>query len=186
MKRLLDILILILILLPILVISILIAMTILIYCGLPIFYCSDRIGLNGKIFKMPKFRTMNVDAPNIATHLIENPQKYITRVGGVLRKSSLDEIPQLWCIVKGEMSFVGPRPALIGQDELIAARQKKGINMITPGLTGWAQVNGRDSLTIQEKVAYDEEYLEKKSIIFDFKILLITFKKVLLKKDISH
>ena len=115
-----------------------------------------------------------------------NPQKYITRVGGVLRKSSLDEIPQLWCIVKGEMSFVGPRPALIGQDELIAARQKKGINMITPGLTGWAQVNGRDSLTIQEKVAYDEEYLEKKSIIFDFKILLITFKKVLLKKDISH
>ena len=185
MKRSLDILIVILILLPVLAISSLISLIILIQCGSPVIYWSERVGLEGKIFKMPKFRTMELDTPNIATHLIEDPQKYITRFGSILRKSSLDEIPQIWCIIKGDMSFVGPRPALINQDELISARREK-IQMLTPGLTGWAQVNGRDTLTIQEKVAFDTEYFEKKLIIFDLKILLITLQKVIFKQDISH
>ena len=147
---------------------------------------SRRIGQNNCIFLMPKFRSMRVDTPQVATHLMHNPQHYLTPIGSFLRKSSLDELPQLFSILKGDMSFVGPRPALFNQDDLMLLRNQKGIAPLKPGLTGWAQINGRDELPIVEKVRLEEEYLKKQSFGFDLKILWLTFWRVLFKKGVSH
>lgn len=152
----------------------------------PALYWSDRAGIDNTIFKMPKFRSMKVDTPAVATHLLVDPESVLTPIGAFLRKSSLDELPQLWCILKGEMSFVGPRPALFNQNDLISLRTEKGVEKILPGLTGWAQVNGRDELPIPQKVALDVEYLKKNSFLFDVKILWITFLKVLNRQNVSH
>jgi O-antigen biosynthesis protein WbqP len=152
----------------------------------PILYWSNRIGKNNAIFKMPKFRSMLVDAPVVATHLMNLPDQWLTPIGSVLRKSSLDELPQLWCILKGDMSLVGPRPALFNQDDLIHLRTQNNIHHLVPGLTGWAQVNGRDELPIKQKVELDCEYFRKKSFFFDLKILWMTVLKVLTRDGISH
>lgn len=152
----------------------------------PVLYWSDRVGINNELFRMPKFRSMKVDTPAVATHLLADPKSALTPIGDFLRKSSLDELPQLWNILKGDMSFVGPRPALFNQDDLIALRTEKGIHQITPGLTGWAQINGRDELPIPEKVSLDSEYLDKRSFMFDLKILWLTFLKVVKKEGVSH
>ena len=152
----------------------------------PVLYWSDRVGRNNRIFKMPKFRSMRVDTPSIATHLLHNPNQWLTPVGSFLRKSSLDELPQLWSILTGDMSFVGPRPALFNQDDLIALRTQAGVHELVPGLTGWAQVNGRDELPIPEKVKLDIEYLQRRSFRFDLWILWMTFLKVLRRDGISH
>jgi len=152
----------------------------------PVLYWSDRVGQNNIIFKMPKFRSMRVDAPSVATHLISDAESFLTPIGGFIRRSSLDELPQLWCILKGDMSFIGPRPALYNQDDLIALRKEFGVDQLLPGLTGWAQVNGRDDLTISQKVQFDVEYLEQQSFLFDIKILWLTFLKVICKEGISH
>lgn len=149
-------------------------------------YWSDRVGRNNTIFRMPKFRSMRVDTPTIATHLLESPSAYLSPVGGFLRKTSLDELPQLWSILKGDMSFVGPRPALFNQDDLIALRTEQGVHELVPGLTGWAQVNGRDELPIPNKVQLDAEYLRRRSFWFDLKILWMTALKVLSKDGVSH
>ena len=152
----------------------------------PVLYWSDRVGINNTIFKMPKFRSMKVDTPAVATHLLQDPKSVLTPIGDFLRKSSLDELPQLWCILKGDMSFVGPRPALFNQDDLIALRTEQGVHKLVPGLTGWAQVNGRDELPIPEKVAVDDEYLKRQSFVFDLKILWMTFLKVIKRTGVSH
>ena len=152
----------------------------------PILYWSDRVGCHNRIFKMPKFRSMRIDTPAVATHLLQNPEQWLTPIGSFLRKSSLDELPQLWSILKGDMSFVGPRPALFNQDDLIALRTEKGVHELVPGLTGWAQVNGRDELPIPQKVQLDVEYLERRSLLFDMKILWMTALKVLAREGVSH
>jgi len=152
----------------------------------PALYWSDRVGRYNKIFRMPKFRSMRIDTPAVATHLLKNPQSYMTPIGSFLRKSSLDELPQLWSIIKGDMSFVGPRPALFNQDDLIALRTEAGVHELVPGLTGWAQVNGRDELPIPQKVALDAEYLRRRSFAFDIKILWLTFVKVLRRDGVTH
>jgi O-antigen biosynthesis protein WbqP len=149
-------------------------------------YWSDRVGVDNNIFKMPKFRTMRIDTPAVATHLMQNPDEYLTPIGPFLRKSSLDELPQLWSVLKGDMSFVGPRPALFNQYDLISLRTKKGVHRLLPGITGWAQVNGRDDIPILKKVEYDEYYLMKRSLIFDLKILLLTLLKVVRAENVSH
>ncbi|HMY00616.1 MAG TPA: sugar transferase [Agitococcus sp.] len=152
----------------------------------PVLYWSNRVGKNNVIFKMPKFRTMQVGTPAVATHLLANPSSFLTPIGGFLRKSSLDELPQLWNIIKGDMSLVGPRPALFNQDDLIALRTESGVHKLLPGLTGWAQINGRDELPIPEKVKLDLEYMQKQSLLFDFVILWRTFIKVIARDGISH
>lgn len=152
----------------------------------PAIYWSSRAGKNNQIFKMPKFRTMSTGTPTVATHLLSNPTQYLTPIGQFLRKSSLDELPQLWSIVAGDMSFVGPRPALFNQDDLIALRAQYGVDKLVPGLTGWAQVNGRDDLSIPVKVRYEIEYLQKQSFWFDMKILGLTFLKVVRRAGVSH
>ncbi|MCG9029701.1 sugar transferase [Laribacter hongkongensis] len=152
----------------------------------PVLYWSDRVGRHNRIFKMPKFRSMRIDTPAVATHLLQNPEQWLTPIGSFLRKSSLDELPQLCSILKGDMSFVGPRPALFNQDDLIALRTEKGVHELVPGLTGWAQVNGRDELPIPQKVALDAEYLERRSLLFDMKILWLTALKVLARDGVSH
>jgi O-antigen biosynthesis protein WbqP len=152
----------------------------------PVLYWSGRVGRYNKIFKMPKFRTMKVNTPVVATHLLPAPAQFITPVGTFLRKSSLDELPQLWSIIKGDMSFVGPRPALFNQDDLIMLRSQYCVDKVLPGLTGWAQVNGRDELPIEEKVKLDVEYLQKQSFLFDVKIIVMTFLKVLRREGIQH
>lgn len=152
----------------------------------PILYWSDRVGKDNQIFRMPKFRSMRVGTSAIATHLLDNPQIWLTPIGGFLRKSSLDELPQLWSIVKGDMSFVGPRPALFNQNDLVALRTQHGVHELVPGLTGWAQVNGRDELPILKKVDFDVEYLRRRSFIFDFLIILKTVAKVIRRESISH
>jgi O-antigen biosynthesis protein WbqP len=152
----------------------------------PALYWSDRVGRNNRIFKMPKFRSMRIDTPAVATHLLQNPDQWLTSIGLFLRKSSLDELPQLWSILKGDMSFVGPRPALFNQEDLIALRTGKGVHELVPGLTGWAQVNGRDELPIPQKVALDVEYLQRRSLWFDLKILWMTALKVLARDGVSH
>ena len=152
----------------------------------PAIYWSDRVGKNNKIFKMPKFRSMLVDAPTIATHLLDNPDSYLSSIGGFLRRSSLDELPQLFIVLKGDMSFVGPRPALFNQDDLISLRTKNGVDRLLPGITGWAQVNGRDKLSIPDKVALDVEYMNRQSFWFDMKILWMTFLKVVNRDGVSH
>jgi O-antigen biosynthesis protein WbqP len=145
----------------------------------PILYWSDRVGQNNEIFKMPKFRSMRVDTPAVATHLLANPDQFLTPIGSFLRKSSLDELPQLLSIINGDMSFVGPRPALFNQDDLIQLRTQNGVDKLLPGLTGWAQINGRDELPIPDKVALDVAYLQRQSFWFDLKIIVLTFVKVL-------
>ncbi len=152
----------------------------------PALYWSDRVGCHNRIFKMPKFRSMRIDTPAVATHLLQNPEQWVTPIGSFLRKSSLDELPQLWSILKGDMSFVGPRPALFNQDDLIALRREKGVHELVPGLTGWAQVNGRDELPISQKVALDAEYLQRQSLRFDLKILWMTALKVIASDGVSH
>ena len=169
-------------LLPLLLISIVVKAT---SVG-PILYWSQRVGRNNHLFWMPKFRTMQSNTPTVATHLLDNPQQWLTPIGSFLRKTSLDELPQLWPILKGQMSFVGPRPALFNQQDLIEFRTEKGVHTLTPGLTGWAQINGRDELPIPQKVAFDLEYLERQSFIFDLKIILKTFLKVIQHDGVQH
>jgi O-antigen biosynthesis protein WbqP len=186
MKRLFDLLLAInaavVLLLPICIVAVLAKLT----SKGPALYWSDRVGVNNKIFKMPKFRSMKVDTPAVATHLLKDPKSVLTPIGDFLRKSSLDELPQLWCILKGDMSFVGPRPALFNQDDLISLRTEKGVDKLMPGLTGWAQVNGRDELPIPQKVDLDVEYLQRGSFIFDIYILWLTFIKVINRSGVSH
>jgi len=152
----------------------------------PVLYWSDRIGRHNEIFKMPKFRSMLIDTPPVATHLLQNPDQWLTPIGSFLRKSSLDELPQLWSILKGDMSFVGPRPALFNQYDLIALRKKNRVDELVPGLTGWAQVNGRDELPISQKVKLDSEYLQRRSLLFDLRVLWMTVLKVLGRDGVSH
>ena len=152
----------------------------------PALYWSDRVGKNNKLFKMPKFRTMRVNAPAVATHLLADPEQFLTPIGALLRKTSLDELPQLWSILTGDMSFVGPRPALFNQDDLVALRTAKGVHHLVPGLTGWAQVNGRDELPIPVKVEFDEYYLRHRSLLFDMKIICMTFLKVIKREGVTH
>ena len=152
----------------------------------PALYWSDRVGIENTIFKMPKFRSMKVDTPAVATHLLKDPKSVLTPIGDFLRKSSLDELPQLWCVIKGDMSLVGPRPALFNQEDLIALRTEKGVHELMPGLTGWAQVNGRDELPIPQKVRLDVEYLHHRSLWFDIRVLWLTFIKVIRGSGVSH
>jgi O-antigen biosynthesis protein WbqP len=163
-----------------------VALTIKLTSSGTVLYWSDRVGRRNRIFKMPKFRSMRVEAPAVATHLLSNPEQWLTPIGLILRKSSIDELPQLWSILKGDMSFVGPRPALFNQDDLIAMRTELGIHELMPGLTGWAQVNGRDELPISEKIKLDAEYLQRRSFVFDLRILWLTVLKVLRRDNISH
>ncbi len=167
---------------PILIIAVLVRLT----SKGPALYWSDRVGVGNEIFKMPKFRTMRINTPAVPTHLLSNPDAYLTPIGPFLRKSSLDELPQLWSVLKGDMSFVGPRPALFNQDDLIALRTKKGVHRLIPGITGWAQINGRDDIPIPKKVEFDEYYLNHRSFYFDLKILLLTFLKVTRAENVSH
>ncbi len=152
----------------------------------PALYWSNRVGRNNELFKMPKFRSMRVDTPAVATHLLANPRAYLTPIGSFLRKSSLDELPQLWCILVGDMSFVGPRPALFNQHDLTELRTQKNVHTLLPGLTGWAQVNGRDQLPIPQKVELDADYLQRQGFWFDIKILWLTFLKVVQRDGVSH
>lgn len=152
----------------------------------PALYWSDRVGRNNRIFKMPKFRSMRIGTPAVATHLLQDPKAHLTPIGSFLRKSSLDELPQLWSILVGDMSFVGPRPALFNQQDLINLRTQHGVHELVPGLTGWAQVNGRDELPIPEKVRLDVAYLERQSMAFDIRILWMTFVKVLRRDGVAH
>ncbi len=186
MKRLFDLclalLVLIILLLPILVV----AMAVWLTSPGSILYWSDRVGRFNRIFKMPKFRTMQVNTPAVATHLLSNPAQFLTPIGSFLRKSSLDELPQLLSIIRGDMSFVGPRPALFNQDDLVALRTHYGVDNLVPGLTGWAQINGRDELPIPEKVKLDVDYMNNQSFLFDLKIIFLTFLKVLRRDGIQH
>ena len=152
----------------------------------PALYWSDRIGRDNRIFKMPKFRSMRLDTPAVATHLLSDPDRYLTPVGSFLRKTSLDELPQLWSILKGDMSLVGPRPALFNQDDLVALRTEAGVHRLVPGLTGWAQIHGRDELPIPEKVRLDAEYLKKRSLLLDLKIIFLTAWRVLRRDGVTH
>ena len=186
MKRVFDLVVGLITLLFALIPMLLIALSIRTTSKGAVLYWSDRIGQVNKIFRMPKFRTMQVETPVVATHLMANPDKYLSSFGGFLRRSSLDELPQLFSILKGDMSFVGPRPALFNQDDLILLRTELGVDRLMPGLTGWAQVNGRDTLPIPEKVALDVEYMERQSLWFDMRILWLTFLKVLGQDGITH
>ncbi len=168
--------------LPLLVIGLLVKVT----SKGPALYWSDRVGINNSIFKMPKFRTMRVDTPAVATHLLDNPDQFLTPIGNFLRKSSLDELPQLISILKGDMSIVGPRPALFNQEDLIAQRTDKGVHLLTPGLTGWAQINGRDELPIPAKVDLDVYYYEHRSFILDMRIIFRTVFNVAKREGVSH
>lgn len=172
----------ILLILPILLLTLLVRLT----SSGPALYWSDRVGRGNRIFKMPKFRSMRVNTPAVATHLLNDPGAYLTPIGSFLRKTSLDELPQLWSILKGEMSFVGPRPALFNQEDLIALRTEQGVHLLPPGLTGWAQVNGRDELPVPDKVKLDTEYLHRRGLFFDLWILWLTLVKVLRREGVSH
>ena len=186
MKRLFDlflvVIVVFLLLIPIFLLILLIKLT----SRGPVLYWSNRVGIDNIIFKMPKFRSMREDTPIVATHLLDNPDIYLSPIGAFLRRSSLDELPQLFSVLKGDMSFVGPRPALFNQDDLIALRTEKDVDKLLPGITGWAQVNGRDELSIPDKVALDVEYLNRQSFWFDIKILWITFLKVFNRDGVSH
>ena len=186
MKRIFDLTSAMLAFLILLLPIIMVAVTVRLTSKGPALYWSDRVGRHNKIFKMPKFRSMRVGAPALATHLLANPDAYLTPIGSFLRRSSLDELPQLWCIIKGDMSFVGPRPALYNQEDLITLRTENGVHALVPGLTGWAQINGRDELPIPQKVALDIEYLQKQSVMFDCMIILRTIFKVIRHDNISH
>jgi len=186
MKRIFDIVlgisILVVLALPMLFIALLVRLT----SRGKALYWSDRVGKNGVFFKMPKFRSMQTNTPVIATHLMKQPDEFLSPVGGFLRRSSLDELPQIFSILKGDMSFVGPRPALFNQDDLIALRVEKKVDRLMPGITGWAQVNGRDELSILDKVDFEVEYLNNQSLLFDIKILWMTFVKVIKRVGVAH
>jgi O-antigen biosynthesis protein WbqP len=186
MKRIFDLILSIFLFLVLLIPLLLIAVLVITTSKGPVLYWSERIGKNNKIFKMPKFRSMLIDTPAVATHLLNNPDSYLSPIGGFLRRTSLDELPQLFSVLKGSMGFVGPRPALYNQDDLIALRTEKGVDKLLPGITGWAQVNGRDGLSIPDKVALDVEYLNRQSFWFDMKILWMTFLKVMKRDGVSH
>ena len=186
MKRIFDIFLGCLAALILLVPVLLVGMAVRITSKGPALYWSDRIGQKNVIFKMPKFRSMQVGAPAVATHLLANPRSYLTPIGSFLRNSSLDELPQLWSVLAGDMSFVGPRPALFNQQDLIELRTKYGVHLLLPGITGWAQVNGRDQLTIGDKVALEVYYLKNRSFWLDIKILWLTIIKVVRHEGVSH
>jgi O-antigen biosynthesis protein WbqP len=186
MKRVFDLFFGVILLLSLVIIMLSIAIVIRLTSKGTSLYWSDRVGKDNKIYKMPKFRSMLIDTPAVATHLLDNPGAYLSPIGGFLRQTSLDELPQLFSVLKGDMSFVGPRPALFNQDDLIALRTEKGVDKLLPGITGWAQVNGRDELLIPDKVALDEEYLKRQSFWFDLKILWMTFLKVIKHDGVSH
>jgi O-antigen biosynthesis protein WbqP len=152
----------------------------------PVLYWSDRVGKNNHIFSMPKFRSMVIGTPTVATHLLDSPDRYLTPIGGFLRKSSVDELPQLWSVVRGDMTLVGPRPALYNQQDLIALRTDRGVHRLVPGVTGWAQINGRDELPVEQKVELDAEYLQRQSFLFDIKIIILTVVKVLKQDSVAH
>ena len=186
MKRLIDLSLvfvaLLFLLLPILLVTVMVRLT----SKGPALYWSDRVGRDNKIFKMPKFRTMQIDTPTVATHLLLDPKQFLTPVGSFLRKSSLDELPQLWSIIKGDMSIVGPRPALFNQEDLVALRTQYGVDKLMPGLTGWAQVNGRDELPIPDKVKLDTEYMNNQTLLLDLKIMMMTIIKVVSRDGVQH
>ena len=186
MKRIFDIVLSIILLIVLILPMLLIALLIRFTSDGQALYWSDRVGKNGVVFKMPKFRSMQTNAPIVATHLMEQPDEFLSPVGGFLRRSSLDELPQLFSILKGDMSFVGPRPALFNQDDLIALRAEKKVDQLIPGITGWAQVNGRDELSILDKVDFEVEYLNSQSLWFDFKILWVTLIKVVKRVGVKH
>ena len=185
-KRSFDLIATVILLLVLIVPMIIIALLVKATSKGPFFYWSDRVGRYNSIFRMPKFRTMRVDTPAVATHLLSNPDEFLTPIGSFLRKWSLDEFPQLWSVLKGDMSFVGPRPALFNQNDLIALRTEKGVHRLIPGITGWAQINGRDDIPIPKKVEFDEHYLNHRSFYFDLKILILTFFKVTRAENVSH
>ena len=186
MKRLFDLILAIFLIVLLLIPFLLIAILIIITSKGPVLYWSDRVGKNNKIFKMPKFRSMVINTPTLATHLLDNPDSYLSPIGRFLRTTSLDELPQLFCILKGNMSFVGPRPALYSQTDLISLRTQQSVDKLIPGITGWAQVNGRDELSISDKVLLDVEYQNRQSFWFDIKILWMTLFKVLKKEGVDH
>jgi O-antigen biosynthesis protein WbqP len=167
-------------------IFLIVALAIFIEDGLPVFFTQKRVGINYTFFNIYKFRSMKKDTPNVATHLLSNPAQYLLKIGGLLRKLSLDELPNLINIIKGQMVFVGPRPALYNQDDLMALRVATGVDKLKPGITGWAQINGRDDISIEKKVQLELEYLQKKSFLFDIEIVIKTFVNVLISKGVSH
>jgi len=167
-------------------IFLLVSLAILIENGFPIFFTQKRVGINYSFFNIYKFRSMKKNTPNVATHLLTNPEKYLLKIGKFIRKTSLDELPNLINIIKGEMVFVGPRPALYNQDDLMALRVAAGVDKLKPGITGWAQINGRDDISIEKKVELEKEYLQKKSFLFDIEIIIKTFTNVLFSKGVSH
>lgn len=186
MKRVVDLILLLVALVFLSILMLIVAIIVKLTSPGPIVFWSDRVGQYNRIFRMPKFRTMQVNTPNVATHLLVGAGSYLTPVGGFLRKSSLDELPQLWSVFVGDMSFVGPRPALYNQEDLIAMRTERGVEVLVPGITGWAQVNGRDELDLAEKVNLDAQYLQKQSTGFDFYILFLTVLKVFRREGVSH
>lgn len=186
MKRIFDLFLCFIAFIFLFILILLIALLVIFTSKGPVIFWSKRVGRNNHLFLMPKFRSMRVDAPEVATHLLNNPDQWLTSVGPFLRKSSLDELPQIWSIFKGDMSFVGPRPALYNQDDLIALRTLAGVDILKPGLTGWAQVNGRDELPIPEKVKLDQVYLQRQSFWFDAYIIWMTFLKVLRRDGVLH
>ena len=186
MKRVFDVILVLFLIVPLFFPIVVVAVLVRVTSKGSVLYWSDRVGKKNKIFKMPKYRSMRIDTPTVATHLLSDPDIYLSPIGGFLRRTSLDELPQLWSIIKGDMSFVGPRPALFNQGDLIALRTEYGVDKLVPGLTGWAQVNGRDELPIPEKVALDVEYMQKQSFWFDLKILWMTFLKVIKRDGVSH
>lgn len=186
MKRAVDFLLALLASLVFLPLLIVLALVVKLTSKGPVLYWSNRVGRDNRIFSMPKLRTMRTDTPVVATHLLTDPDQYLTPVGGFLRRTSLDELPQLWCILTGDMSIVGPRPALFNQQNLIELRTEHGVHTIRPGLTGWAQINGRDELPIPEKVRLDVDYLRMQSLVFDAKVMLLTFIKVARREGITH
>ena len=186
MKRTLDVFLALVVLVVFVVPLITLALVIKLTSRGPIIYWSDRVGKDNRLFQMPKLRSLRIDTPQVATHLLTSPEQWYTPIGAFLRKSSLDELPQLWNILKGDMSFVGPRPALFNQSDLIELRTQYGVHKLLPGITGWAQINGRDQITDVEKVERDVEYLHKRSVSYDLYIIWLTILAVLYKKDITH
>lgn len=186
MKRAFDIAVVLIVALPVLAACLVVALVVRATSAGPALYWSRRVGAGGREFIMPKFRTMRVDTPELATHLLTSPGQWLTPVGSFLRKSSLDELPQLWSVLRGDMSLVGPRPALYNQADLIAARCSRGVDALRPGITGWAQVNGRDELPIPVKVEFDRQYLLRQSFLFDLKIILLTVLHVVRREGVSH
>lgn len=186
MKRLFDVLLSTCALLFFAIPILLVALAVRVSSPGPALYWSDRVGAGNRIFRMPKFRTMKLGTPAVATHKLIDPSVYLTPMGSFLRRTSLDELPQLWSILKGDMSFVGPRPALFNQDDLVALRTERGVHRLVPGLTGWAQINGRDDLPIPVKVEFDAEYLRLRSFWFDMRILFLTLVRVLKASGVAH